>query len=505
MNVTIKKIMSTALAALVFSAGVMTFDAQPSYADDTQQYIKVGLKYASTAQDFYALSFSDSVMLGVVDADGFTMLETYQDVVDVTIEKTEDGILVWGTDALGEDFILNENYPEANCLMPASYEEDGTFSVNGTNYRGGVLFNDEQDTFNLINYVDIEKYLYGVINSELEQGHHLEALKAQTVAARSFTVCKLNTHKLYGFDLCAGTHCQVYKGYDGEYPRTTQAVDETKGETIKYNGKTVAAFYSKNSGGYTQASEEVWSAKEGYLRSKKDEYSPVYKWESTMTFSDIETKLYAAGYNIGALEKISIEKRYDSGAVAELVFTGTNGTATLKKEKVRTVLGGAYIKSTMFAFDGEVVYDDEQGNEEPEYKDEPEEIIGSGLYGLGNEQTKESTLGTSVWVVGADGELVKKNISSVYVTNGETVKKPVIQKITADTEARKEETSTATKNNGTTYHISGESVAYGPEVTFTGLGYGHGVGMAQDGVVEMAKKGFTYRDILKYYYTDIEI
>ena len=494
MKFTVKNIMLSILAIAVICAGSVGINPNYAYADDglvqedTQNYIRIGLKYGSSASDLYAVEFSDAVVIGVAENKNFTPNVAFPDITNVRMEIIDSAVVVWGINAVGEEICLNEGLPEVNCIMPNTYIGDGTFSVNGNNYRGGVLFNIVDDSITLINYIDVDKYLYGVINSELHHDHPMEALKAQTVAARSFSVCKLNTHKSYGFDLCTTTHCQVYKGYDGEYPETTQAVDETKGETVKYKGKTVSAFYYKNSGGHTQASEEVWSATEGYLRAKKDEYSPAYNWTSTMTFSQIETKLYVAGYNVGQLQKISIEDRYDSGAVASLVFTGSNGTATLKKEKIRTVLGGSYIKSTMFSFEGAAA--ETVKPEAPKV----EESTGD-IYGLTMDQAEIETLGTTVWVLDADGNLVKKTISGLYATNGETT-----NKIT--TSMKKEETPSQSESDSTTTSLE---VVTGPEVTFVGQGYGHGVGMAQDGAIEMAKKGFTYRDILQYYYTDIEI
>lgn len=496
MKFTVKNILSTVLAVLLFSAAFIYGWSEEAYADTVPQYVRIGIKYGSTASSSYTISFSGGVILGTAGNDGFSEIKNFDQVGNVTVSlQPDNSIIMTAVDQSGASVVLNQEYPTANCLMPADYNSGGTVNIAGSLYRGGVMFNSLMGTLNAINYIPVEEYLYGIINAELHKDYPLEALKAQAVAARSFTVCKLNTHNSYGFDLCDNTHCQMYKGYADEYPETTQAVDETKGETLKYEGKTVAAFYSKNSGGYTQASEDVWTAALGYLRAKKDEYSPAYKWEKTFSFSEIESKLSSAGYSIGTLTKVVIAERNQAGAVGKLQFVGTSDTVTVTKDRVRTILGGTYIKSTMFTLNG--IYEETSGNGSSAYNVNGN-IDSSEVYGIVSRSSQTEKLDERIYVIGAEGISSRKKLEGLYVSNGS-------RKLSIGT-ALQEEADTD-KNGGQQGNVVlvGEDSSSGPQVTFTGLGYGHGVGLSQDGAVEMAKKGFTYRDILQYYYTDVTI
>ncbi len=78
---------------------------------------------------------------------------------------------------------------------------------------------------------------------------NIEALKAQAIAARTYTLHNINKHSGEGFNLCDTTHCQVYGGMDGEYESTNRAVNETRDMVIKHNGEIIDALYHSNSGG----------------------------------------------------------------------------------------------------------------------------------------------------------------------------------------------------------------------------------------------------------------
>ena len=113
----------------------------------------------------------------------------------------------------------------------------------------------------------IRDSLYGVIPAEMPASYSEGALKAQTLAARTYAMTKLSAHKSSGYELCDTTNCQVYKGYSGENAKTNQAVDDTEGEIICYNGTPIEAVFSASTGGYTENSENVWNSVVPYLRA----------------------------------------------------------------------------------------------------------------------------------------------------------------------------------------------------------------------------------------------
>ncbi|MDI3410740.1 SpoIID/LytB domain-containing protein [Bacillus sonorensis] len=110
----------------------------------------------------------------------------------------------------------------------------------------------------------------------------LEALKAQAVAARTYSVSKI------GQTVADTTAFQVYGGYSWS-ANSSKAVDQTKGKVLKYNGSLITAVYSSSNGGYTEASNEVWSSKVPYLIAKKDSMDPQNSWSLKLSKTQIHT------------------------------------------------------------------------------------------------------------------------------------------------------------------------------------------------------------------------
>ena len=128
----------------------------------------------------------------------------------------------------------------------------------------------------VVNILTLEQYLDGVVPWEMDKSAPMEALKAQSICARSETLAKIavNRHTADGFDICDYDHCQGYSGTENENERTNRAVDETFGLILTQNGRVADAVYGTNSGGITSSSEDVWrGTPEAYLKSVRD-FSP---------------------------------------------------------------------------------------------------------------------------------------------------------------------------------------------------------------------------------------
>jgi stage II sporulation protein D len=142
--------------------------------------------------------------------------------------------------------------------------------VLGKRYRGRILvYLNDRGTLNVINELPIEEYLRGVVPSEMgpEQYRQLEALKAQAVAARTYTLRNLGEFAREGYDICATPRCQVYGGLDAEHPLTNRAVAETEGQVLLYHGELVDALYSSTCGGHTEDVQVIFPLKnEPYLK-----------------------------------------------------------------------------------------------------------------------------------------------------------------------------------------------------------------------------------------------
>jgi stage II sporulation protein D len=141
----------------------------------------------------------------------------------------------------------------------------GGIRVQGRRYRGRILvYLNDRGTLNLINEVPVEEYLRGVVPSEMgpEQYRQLEALKAQAVAARTYTLRNLGEFSREGYDICATPRCQVYGGMDAEHPLSDRAVAETAGQVLLYGGELVDALYSSTCGGHTEDVKVMFPLKE---------------------------------------------------------------------------------------------------------------------------------------------------------------------------------------------------------------------------------------------------
>lgn len=260
-----------------------------------------------------------------------------------------------------------------------------------------------------IEEIELDTYLYGVVKKEMGTRYKsvdmdqaedidIEALKAQAVASRSYAVYKIfSAGEDAEYHVTTTTSSQVYE--EGDVPEIIRdAVDETSGQVITYNGEVACAYFFSTSGGHTESSENVWSGALGYLRGVEDPYEPEIlnntNWSATYTQNELK-KIFPS---LGTIRDIEITELSENGRVTELVVEGSKGSKTLTKNSIRTPFSTSKLKSQWF---------------DVEFED---------------------------------------------------------------------------------------GVA-----TFEGHGFGHGVGMSQYGAMGMAAEGFTYDEILTWYYTDIEI
>ncbi len=160
-----------------------------------------------------------------------------------------------------------------------------------------VAFEDRFIT--LVNEVDIDNYLAGVVESEAGPNADAEFYKAQSVLCRTYALKELDRHLTEGFSLCDGTHCQAYNGKSTYNPLILEAILETSGTVVAdYNFKLITAAYHSNSGGQTQKASYAWLTDEEYLQSVVDPYSlhqSGAKWQDTISFDAWKTYLLDNG------------------------------------------------------------------------------------------------------------------------------------------------------------------------------------------------------------------
>lgn len=253
--------------------------------------------------------------------------------------------------------------------------------VNGEWYRGNLLlFPDAGSSVLLVNSVSLENYLQSVIPAEIGQGRKkpdLEAVKVQSIAARTFTYSKLLSKRQGDnrYDLLPTVMDQAYFGIKSENNAYRLAISETKGMVGVYGNELIEALYHSTCGGLTENSEDVWGGKTvPYLRSVYcgDDTSafcsssPFYYWERHVemkTFwpvfhrqlvkvSDRETPV--SGWKDQYLKNFGITGRDSSGRVTGIhLETETGNSAELKGDYSRWLFPdstGKILPSVWFDF-----------------------------------------------------------------------------------------------------------------------------------------------------------
>lgn len=216
--------------------------------------------------------------------------------------------------------------------------ETGPVSVDGKCYRGELLIWKTGDALTVVNVVDLESYLRGVVPLELGMGgaNAVEALKAQSVAARSYTLATIGRWRDRGFDLYGSVEDQAYGGVDAERPHVSEAVAETMGEVAFFEDSPIRAFYCSTCGGQTSGPEEAWGdAALPYLIGIQDRGrgearafcsdSPRFHWSEEWTGSQFDAMLDGSlprlrpGWSrarCGRLMDAEIRTRFDSDRVS---------------------------------------------------------------------------------------------------------------------------------------------------------------------------------------------
>lgn len=484
--------------------------------------IKVGLEsvYQNVAQ--ISLRSDGALAIGHYDENGFTQLGTLSDC-DVTIEKatgryTDMGSLYATYEEANKAAQLLSGIPvyiEESLFAVYTEDEAGQVIPSSTRYlvrdsKGKAIFIFNKGSKEIVlrgydvgtgmylttvgpknkyrgaigiggttgltpyNIVGIEHYLYGVVSGEMSPSWPEEALKAQSVAARSIANYQYNRYVSRGYNVVDTTATQVYGGYLKEDPRTNAAVDATKGEVIRYNGKVAEALYFSTSGGATESAVNVWGNNIPYLVGVSDSFEtePAQSaWSRTITLEEVDRCLKAQGIKIGKAQGVQIVSRTSSGRVQEFRVLGTAGDYSLTLEQIRTFFSSTSdgsLKSRLFEF-------------------------GNGITGDAGHLS-----GTTIQLLSAYGE-AECRTDELVMTDGKLTT-PVSGEIVVQSA-----TGVTTLGGGTQDGTvpSGETV-WG-DFTLYGQGFGHGVGMSQSGAKGMAKAGYDYISILKHYYTGITI
>jgi stage II sporulation protein D len=341
-------------------------------------------------------------------------------------------------------------YEGGDGFLSARPLDGSIVKVDGKRFRGSIEFKRHNGgNITVVNSLPLEHYLYGVVPREVSPSWHMEALKAQAVAARNFAVVNLKKHGALGFDVCSGTDCQVYGGFDSESPSTNAAVDETAGQLIYYEGSPITAFYHASSGGHTENAENVWSISLPYIKAVDDSFdsgSPHESWERVYTSQQISSILAQHDISIGSIQDIQVDSYTPAGRSLALTIQGSRGSTVLEKERSRAIFGYNDLKSTLFTVETDA----------------------------------------DLFVLGEVGQPVQK----VTAVQSKAVNSSGIKTLE---DGRDVLTVRSSRDHSTINK-------YPTRFIFRGKGWGHGLGMSQWGAKGMAEAGYSHKEILEYYY-----
>jgi stage II sporulation protein D len=328
-----------------------------------------------------------------------------------------DGVLLTETDASGifqaildKDSIVLKSFEKTlgkfGSLKMIAQQPDAVFKIKSVipeskvrTYEDDVYvgLTADKKQLQIINKVDIEKYIGGVVESESGSRTSSEYYKLQAILCRTYLLAHINRHVLEGFAVCDDVHCQAYlnRTIDEDIRKS---VDATKGLVVVDNDLNLitAAFHS-NCGGQTVASQDVWAVSTSYLKSVKDTFclrQPHAHWKRSIPMEDWKAYLQLKHkYPVDDSLKFSDATTFNQSNGRAVYFTDKDLKIPLK-----TIRADFQLKSTYFS-------------------------------------------------IGQQGE----------------------------------------------------------SVVFEGRGYGHGVGLCQEGAMRMADLKYSYKDILNFYYKDVHL
>ena len=551
-----KRILSALLGVAMMLACLCVV---PASAVDTSVTLRVGLTIdgASTFADpklenvaGEATGYTIGTMSGTSFSGGTAVSNTQLTIrlVDdaFQVSDTATGTVLY-TSAAGADHIAI--HPNSDLTWFKGYQWHGDFVYRRAS-NGDIT---------VINYVGLEDYVKGVLPYEIDPDWPAEAQKAQAVCARSFAL-GTSKHTGEGYDLCNTTNCQVYLGANRATEASDAAVDATRGEYLTYDGEPVIGYFFSSDGGATEDAVNVWGGDYPYLQGKEDPYETHdSSWSVTLTADEIRQKLVSAGYTIGTVANVEVTKRTDTDNVNEVTVTDTDGkTVTIQRDNCRTVFGLNSIRYTITPNAAEnaaaALPQSTSLDITPSVHKvtvNGEEVAPQG-YNI-NDNNYYKLRDIAYILSGTDSQFNvtwEAETDRILVTSGEayqTVGGEMSSSVSTEIENCTPSDATVVidgrtvsltgyRINGNNYYklrdigealdfsvdfdmdsrtvliSSAGSAQEEPSQTtnavsyaFTGSGWGHSVGMSQWGAYGMAQQGFDYEEILKFYFTGIEI
>ncbi|MFC1809382.1 SpoIID/LytB domain-containing protein [Candidatus Omnitrophota bacterium] len=245
---------------------------------------------------------------------------------------------------------INEESFETKGLFILSPSQH--YSINGKHYKGALSVIKRGEKFLIVNEVDLETYVKGVLPSEMFSKWPQEALKAQAVVSRTFAVFAALERKGFDYHVSDTQLSQVYGGISAQVQATDDAVDMTRGEVLLYDENIFPSFFHSTCGGHTTNAEYVWKVEPH--PSLTTVYCPFcwqskhYTWTNTLSFDEIETRLHNKGLLKGSLSAFRKGKTDAAGRVVEFEIESDKEIVTINANELRVFVFPDIFKSTLF-------------------------------------------------------------------------------------------------------------------------------------------------------------
>lgn len=274
------------------------------------------------------------------------------------IELRGSTILLNGLPAAGDQVTLRAGEQDLKLWLPR--QNGNGLSVQSVDEKSAVQIGGSLQIVRrgkgllVVNQVDLEEYVKGVVPSEVNSAWHPEMLKVQAVAARTYALYQHMLSASRDYDVAASIQDQVYRGRHGLDARVEQAVESTRGLVITYQGAPIYAAFSSTAAGITEDAMVVWSKDLPYLKGVEcpfDLESPYYQWKASFRLDVLEKNLRQLGLPVGTIATLTPLSHSRAGRVATLRILHSKGELILRGEELRKAVGYTVVPSTQFTIE----------------------------------------------------------------------------------------------------------------------------------------------------------
>lgn len=231
---------------------------------------------------------------------------------------------------------------------PVDVRAPGGLSLDGRSLPGRIRIVARNGEIRVVAVVPLEEYVAAVLSREAAPSFLPEALSAQAVAVRTYTLSAMASPRDPDYDVVAGVEDQVFEGVDDIDAHFRLATEATRGEVLLYRGRLARTVYHSTCGGRTESAKEAWGTDFPYLRSVVCEdcrESPAWRWEYRMSLAEGNRIARALGVPAGYDLRIEVAGRTPAGRARNVRFLSGGVTRLIRASRVRQAAGYARMKS----------------------------------------------------------------------------------------------------------------------------------------------------------------